>query len=224
MIASSGMVIVVVIVSSSVLFCAVVDSFHFRAVWILSTRRLIVVIVVVIIVITVIVSSFLLLSAVVDYFRFGAVWILSTGRLSVVRLICRCCGFFPLQSRVDSFHSATQCCPLCLAMLWILSTSEPCGFFAFDVIIVVVVMNITVSRSPPPVQLEGMHRRPRTAFTVAIAVAKARLFYRLFTLSSPRLAPPWQVSCQDRRKPPPSKRRSLECASSSWTSSVLWRY
>ena len=66
MIASSVMVIVVVIVSSSVLFCAVVffstsvpcgffplgvsvssvlfstvvDSFHFRAVWILSTDRL----------------------------------------------------------------------------------------------------------------------------------------------------------------------------------------
>ena len=70
---------------TSVLFSTVVDSFHFRAVWILSTRRLIVVIVVVIIVITVIVSSFLLLSAVVDSFRFGAMWILSTGRLSVVR-------------------------------------------------------------------------------------------------------------------------------------------
>ena len=88
MIASSGMVIVVVIVSSSVLFCVVVDSF-----------------------------------------RFGAVWILSTRRLSVVRVVFHCCGFFPLQSRVDSFHSAAQCCPRCLAMLWILSTSEPCGFF-----------------------------------------------------------------------------------------------
>ena len=185
-----------------------------------------------------IVSSSIFCCAVVDSFLFGAVWILSTRRVSVVRFVSRCCGFFPLQSRVDSFHSATQCCPLCLAMLWILSTSEPCGFFplggavlsalfsdvvdsfhfravwilstrrlvvvGFDVIIVVVVivvMNITVSRSPPPVQLEGMHRRPRTAFTVAIAVAKARLFYRLFTLSSPRLAPRWQVSCQDRRKP-----------------------
>ena len=108
--------------------------------------------------ITVLVSSFLLLSVVVDSFRIGAVWILSTRRLVV---------------------------------------------FGFDVIIVavvIVVMNITVSRSPPPVQLEGMHR-PRTAFTVAIAVAKARLFYRLFTLSSPRLAPPWRVSCQERRKP-----------------------
>ena len=50
-----------------------------------------------------------------------------------------------------------------------------------------IIMNICVSRSPPPVQLEGMHRRPRTAFTVAIAVAKARLFYRLFTL---RMASP----------------------------------
>merc|ERR1712078_659162 len=70
-----------------------------------------------------------LFSDVVDSFHFRAVWILSTRRLSVVRCVWRCCGFFPLQSRVDSFHSATQCCPLCLAMLWILSTSEPCGFF-----------------------------------------------------------------------------------------------
>ena len=161
--------------------------------------------------ITVIVSSFLLLSAVVDSFRFGAVWIRSTRRLSDVCVVFHCCGFFPLQSRVDSFHSAAQCCPRCLAMLWILSTSEPCGFFplgdsvvsvlfrdAVDSLdIVIVVMNITVSRSPPPVQLEGMHRRPRTAFTVAIAVAKARLFYRLFTLSSPRLAPPWRVAVSD---------------------------
>ena len=111
-----------------------------------------------------------LFSDVVDSFHFRAVWILSARRLSGVRFVSRCCGFF-----------------------------------GFDVIIVVVVvivvMNITVSRSPPPVQLEGMHRRPRTAFTVAIAVAKARVFYRLFTLSSPRLAPPWRVSCQDRRKP-----------------------
>ena len=49
------MVIVVVIVSSSVLFCDVVDSFHFRAVWIISTRRLIVGVIVVIIVVVVIV-------------------------------------------------------------------------------------------------------------------------------------------------------------------------
>ena len=67
-------------------------------------------------------------------------------------------------------------------MLWILSTSEPCGFFplgdsvvsvlfrdAVDSLdIVIVVMNITVSRSPPPVQLEGMHRRPRTALTMIV--------------------------------------------------------
>ena len=50
------MVIVVVIVSSSVVFCVVVDSFHFRSVWILSTRRLVlfgfdVIIVVVVIVV-----------------------------------------------------------------------------------------------------------------------------------------------------------------------------
>ena len=74
-------------------------------------------------------------------------------------------------------------------------------------------MNISVSRSPPPVQLEGMHRRPRTAFTVAIAVAKARVFYRLFTLSSPRLAPPWRVSCQDRRKPRTRRRHSTRSSS-----------
>ena len=79
--------------------------------------------------ITVIISSLPLLSAVVDSFRFGAVWILSTRRLSDVCVVFHCCGFFPLQSRVDSFHSAAQCCPRCLAMLWILSTSEPCGFF-----------------------------------------------------------------------------------------------
>ena len=70
-----------------------------------------------------------LFSDVVDSFHFRAVWILSARRLSGVRFVSRCCGFFPLQSRVDSFHSATQCCPLCLAMLWILSTSEPCGSF-----------------------------------------------------------------------------------------------
>ena len=79
--------------------------------------------------ITVIVSSFLLLSAVVDSFRFGAVWIRSTRRLSDVCVVFHCCGFFPLQSRVDSFHSAMQCVSLCLALLWILSTSEPRGFF-----------------------------------------------------------------------------------------------
>ena len=39
------------------------------------------------------------------------------------------CGLFPLRCRVDSFHSATQCCPFCFTMLWILSASEPCGFF-----------------------------------------------------------------------------------------------
>ena len=58
--------------------------------------------------ITIIVSSFLLLSAVVDSFRFGAVWILPTRRLSVVRVLFHCCGLFPLQSRVDSFHSAAH--------------------------------------------------------------------------------------------------------------------
>ena len=81
--------------------------------------------------ITVIVSSFLLLSAVVDYFRFGAVWILSTRRLSDFRVVFHCCGFFPLQCRVDSFHSATQCCPFCFTMLWSLSTSEPQSLLSF---------------------------------------------------------------------------------------------
>ena len=47
----------------------------------------------------------------------------------IIRFVFRWCGFFPLQSRVDSFHSAAQCLSLCLALLWILSTSEPCGFF-----------------------------------------------------------------------------------------------
>ena len=79
--------------------------------------------------ITIIVSSFLLLSAVVDSFRFGAVWILSTRRLSDFRVVFHCCGFFPPQRRVDSFHWPTQCCPFCFAMLWILSASVPCGFF-----------------------------------------------------------------------------------------------
>ena len=69
--------------------------------------------------ITVIVSSFLLLSAVVDSFRFGAVWILSTRRLSDVRVVFHCCGFFPFQSRVDSFHSAIQYFSFCLAPLQI---------------------------------------------------------------------------------------------------------
>ena len=47
----------------------------------------------------------------------------------IIRFVFRCCGFFPLQSRVDSFHSAAQFCALCVVLLWMLSTSEPCGFF-----------------------------------------------------------------------------------------------
>ena len=31
------------------------------------------------------------------------------------------CGFFPLQSRVDSFHSAAKCRRFCFALEWILS-------------------------------------------------------------------------------------------------------
>ena len=105
-----------------------------------------------------------LFSDVVDSFHFRAVWILSARRLSGVRFVSRCCGFF--------------------------------RFDVIIVVVVIVVVNISASRSPPPVQLGGMHRH-RTAFTVAIAVAKARLFYRLFTLRSPRLAPPWRVPVSD---------------------------
>ena len=47
----------------------------------------------------------------------------------IVHGLLRCCGFFPLQCRVDSFHSATQCCPFCFTILWSLSASELCGFF-----------------------------------------------------------------------------------------------
>ena len=47
----------------------------------------------------------------------------------IIRFVFRWCGFFPLQSRVDDFHSAAQCCALCLVLLWILSTPEPRGFF-----------------------------------------------------------------------------------------------
>ena len=47
----------------------------------------------------------------------------------IVRFVLRCCGFFLLRCRVDSFHSAAQCRPCCFPLLWILSTSEPCGFF-----------------------------------------------------------------------------------------------
>ena len=47
----------------------------------------------------------------------------------IVHGLLRCCGFFPLQCRVDSFHSATQYCPFCFTILWSLSASEPCGFF-----------------------------------------------------------------------------------------------
>ena len=71
--------------------------------------------------VTVIISSFLLLSAVVDSFRFGAVWIRSTRRLSDVCVVFHCCGFFPLQSRVDSFHSAAKCRRFCFALEWVIS-------------------------------------------------------------------------------------------------------
>ena len=60
------------------------------------------------VIVVVIVSSSVVFCAVVDSFCFGAVWILSTRRLSVVRVVFHCCGFFPLQSRVDSFHSAAH--------------------------------------------------------------------------------------------------------------------
>ena len=37
-----------------------------------------------------------------------------------------CCGFFPLQSRVDSFHSAAQCRRLCFAQELNLSGQVAC--------------------------------------------------------------------------------------------------
>ena len=49
----------------------------------------------------------------------------------IVHGLLRCCGFFPLQCRVDPFHSATQCCPFCFTMLWSLSTSEPQSLLSF---------------------------------------------------------------------------------------------
>ena len=67
---------------------------------------IVVIVVVTVVVVIVIVSSSVLFCAVVDSFHFGAVWILSTRRLSVVRFVLRCCGFFPLRIRVDSFHSS----------------------------------------------------------------------------------------------------------------------
>jgi len=49
---------------SSVLFSTVVDSFHFRAVWILSTRRLIVVVIdVIIVVVVIVIVLFVVISA-----------------------------------------------------------------------------------------------------------------------------------------------------------------
>ena len=68
------------------------------------------------VIVVVIVSSSVLFCVVVDSFRFGAVWILSTRRLSVVRVVFHCCGFFPLQSRVDSFHSAAHRCPAVIVL------------------------------------------------------------------------------------------------------------
>ena len=70
----------------------------------------------VMVIVVVIVSSSVLFCVVVDSFRFGAVWILSTRRLSVVRVVFHCCGFFPLQSRVDSFHSAAHRCPAVIVL------------------------------------------------------------------------------------------------------------
>ena len=68
------------------------------------------------VIVVVIVSSSVVFCVVVDSFCFGAVWILSTRRLSVVRVVFHCCGFFPLQSRVDSFHSAAHRCPAVIVL------------------------------------------------------------------------------------------------------------
>ena len=62
----------------------------------------------------------------------------------IIRFVFRWCGFFPLQSRVDSFHSAAQCCALCLVLLWILSTSEPRGFFPLGDSVLCVVFGAVV--------------------------------------------------------------------------------
>ena len=62
----------------------------------------------------------------------------------IIRFVFRCCGFFPLQSRVDSFHSAAQFCALCVVLLWMLSTSEPCGFFPLGGSVLCVVFGAVV--------------------------------------------------------------------------------
>ena len=62
----------------------------------------------------------------------------------IIRFVFGCCGFFALQSRMDSFHSAAQCCALCLVLLWILSTSEPCGFFPLGDAVFLVVFGAVV--------------------------------------------------------------------------------
>jgi len=54
------------------------------------------------------------------------------------------CGFFPLQSRVDSFHSAAKCSQVCFALEWILFALEPWDPFRSSVIVVVIVVVIGI--------------------------------------------------------------------------------
>ena len=81
------------IISSLPLLSAVVDSFRFGAVWILSTRRL---------------SDVRVVFYVVDSVQFKAVWILSTRRLSVVGFVlggrgCMSPSVFPLKCLLASW-------------------------------------------------------------------------------------------------------------------------
>jgi uncharacterized membrane protein len=90
----------------------------------------------------------------------------------IIRFVFRWCGFFPLQSRVDSFHSAMQCVSLCLALLWILSTSEPCGFLPLRVVLLVVIVFVVdiVQRSKRREQpQESRCRQPDVVNSVAIS-------------------------------------------------------
>jgi len=80
-----------------------------------------------------------MVEVVVVFLIFGVVVV-----VVIIRFVFRWCGFFPLQSRVDSFHSAAQCCALCLVLLWILSTSEPCGFFPLGDAVFLVVFGAVV--------------------------------------------------------------------------------
>ena len=78
-----------------------------------------------------------------------------------------------------------------------------------SVLIIMIIMNISVSRSPPPVQLGGMHSH-RTAFTQPLAGHFA--FLRIITCSHPAAA-----------LAPTSWRPHLSCAASG-ASDAPWRW